>query len=292
MIRNYYGISSYLKNNIDNFKEIVSNEFINYYGKDYKNEIISRLNDTNYVIYVNTNLYPSFSFPSNINNCGKNNYNDLKKEFKKLITEIIKNNYDNNIYISNDGLFPLKKIINSNWTCLDCYNEVTDKIEKIIYVPLFIGNDESLIHEMIHSIMTTPICFTNIEGRRCVFKTGLCLFDSTIERLIEECITEIEAKIIYEQVHNKYEYLDKFYPLYKHKCMYDKFIPFVIEFYNKYTDEINYSRLTLNKNNIVSIIGKDRYNKYLSLLNEHYSNLSGKHYANKENKLIKMMNKN
>ena len=292
MTDKYYEIRNYLSNNINDFKETVSEEFINYYGIEYKNEIISRLNDTNFVFYVNTNLRTFSSFPFYKINCSKNSYNDIKKEFKIVKKEILKNNYDNAIYSSDKRIFPLKEIIDSNRTCLDCYNEITNKIEKVIYVPLFNGHDESLIHEMIHSIMTSPLCYTDIKGRKCVFKIGFTLCDSKMERLLEECLTEIDAKKIYKKVHNKYIFLDKFYPLYKSECMYDKYIPFVIDFYNKYMVDINYSRFNLNKNHILSLIGKNNYDIFLSLINEYYSNsfpCGANYYINEVKKLVKKM---
>ena len=74
--------------------------------------------------------------------------------------------------------------------------------------------------------------------------------------------------------------------------MYDKYIPFVIDFYNKYMVDINYSRFNLNKNHILSLIGKNNYDKFLSLINEYYSNsfsCGSNYYINKIKKLVKKM---
>ncbi len=102
MTDKYYEIRNYLSNNIDIFKEIVCNEFINYFGNEYKNIIINRLNNTNYIFYMNTDLHSFFTFPSK-SDYAKANYNKLKKEYELLKKIINKNKFDNILYCSNNN---------------------------------------------------------------------------------------------------------------------------------------------------------------------------------------------
>ncbi len=290
MTDKYYEIRNYLSNNINDFKEIVSNEFINYFGNDYRNEIISRLNITDFIFYMNTDF---FTFPSE-SDYAKENYSRIKRERELLKKIINKNDFDNILYSSNNSICPLKEIINTNRTCIDNYNEITNEICKVIYIPLFSSSDESLIHEMVHSIMTNPIGFTNIDKRRCIFKIGLSMLNGIGEKLLEECITEINAKEIYSKVKNKISYLDKYYPLFESKCIYDKYIPLVKDLYYSHPKDINYSRITLNKNYIISILGKNSYYKYINLLESYYKNYydcDKSLYYDKVNKLIRKMDK-
>ena len=81
---NYDEIANYLNNNIDSYLDLVSQELIKYFSPNYKNEIISRIDSTNFIFFIkhfSSDWYDSIHRRGRI---VKENYQTLRKEFINL----------------------------------------------------------------------------------------------------------------------------------------------------------------------------------------------------------------
>ena len=49
-------IQKYIMDNFESYKNEVIKELINYYGEEYRDLIISRVEDTDFIFYINPNF--------------------------------------------------------------------------------------------------------------------------------------------------------------------------------------------------------------------------------------------
>ncbi len=269
----FSSVQRYISNNFDSFKNEIIKELINYFGEEYKDIIVSRIEDTNFIFYIE----PRYNEFLKFNIKRKDNYRKLKKEYYRLQREIrIKDLENGQVYNSKSlGSVAYKSIAWNSKTCFTyMYCNGNNELKREIFIPLFYADDRAIIHEMIHSVMSSPL-FLLDRNNSCVlkYKFGLCASDDSITDLLEECITEIEAKRIYSNIKKKgISLIDCLY-LYKSSlCFYDNFIPYIIEFYKLFKDDIINARITLNLRQLEHILGNEEYNNFLSLLKDFYDN--------------------
>ncbi len=237
----------YIKRNFNSFKSEVIEEMTKYYGKKYKNTIIRRLDEVNFIFYGNVKN----SIP-----CKKQNYSGKK--------EIIYQTKD--IKYSIDIKESIKYDIDSKLISFNArYDFDKNEVHKYILIPLF-ATDEDIIHEMIHAITYMPL-YINNEKEIYKGKSGLAISNDDGEILLEETITELEAKKIYKSLtknNNKVfinEYNDEL-----SNCYYNNFINLILKFYKLFFNEITYSRITLNKNYLLNKLEKDLYERLTDLI--------------------------
>ncbi len=240
-----YNWNKHLKENFDSFKNSVINAMIDYYGEEYKEDIIERLDRVNFIFYGNKKLL----IPS---------YNQSKYKKMRIIhsTNGLKYTPPSKEYLK----YLVNEISISHTTIYDPNN---DSVNFFILFPLY-SSDKHLIHEMVHAITNIPLCIS--ENGKYYAKTGLETCDNESELLLEETITEIDASIIYQNLKEKgiKPFIRNLNPdTYEHSCYYNNFIPDVIDFYNKYFNDINYARITLNKNSLFKTVDKKEYNQLL-----------------------------
>lgn len=237
----------YIKKNFNSFKSDVINEMIKFYGKKYKDTIIQRLEEVDFIFYGNIkNGMPSkkqgFSGKKGII------YKTKEIQYSKDIKELINSDIDAK-FISFNARYDFNK----------------NTINKYILIPLF-ATDEDILHEMIHAITYTPLYVDN-EKEIYKGKSGLGVSNDDGEILLEESITELEAKILYKSLiktRNKTflnEYCNE-----TSNCYYNNFIPLIYKFHKSFFGDITYSRITLNKNSIVNHIGKELYNNLIAYI--------------------------
>ncbi len=230
----------YIKRNFNSFKNDVIEEMIKFYGKNYKDIIIQRLDEINFIFYGNVkNNIPS----------KKQNYSGKKEIIFQ--TKEIKYPVDIKELIDSDIK---SKLISFNAR----YDFKKDELHKYILIPLF-ATDEDIIHEMIHAITYTPL-YIDKEKELYRGKSGLISTNNDGEILLEETITELEAKKIYKsfkKTNNKIflnEYNDEI-----SNCYYNNFINLVLKFHKYFFNDITYSRIKLNKNYLINHIEKNLY---------------------------------
>lgn len=233
----------YIKKNFNKYKRIIINEIIKYYGKKYENIIIERLNDVNFIFYGNI----------------RNGIPSKKQTFsgKKSIVFCTKE-----IKYSDDIEESINLGIDSKLICFTAkYDFAKNEINKYILIPLF-ANDEDIIHEMIHAVTYNPL-YLDSQNKVYKGKTGLAI-SSNNEVLLEETITELEAKKIYNSFKkkNKIVFLNEYNDA-TSNCHYNHFIDLISEFYKFFFNEITYSRFTLNKNSLIQRVGKKLYEELI-----------------------------
>lgn len=276
-------IQDYLKSNFDNFKSLVCNEFINYYGEQYRDEITYRLNNTNFIFYINEfkpllgsifdyfnkdNLKDRYVIIKDKYKQITNYYKRVEKEIDinsdlkayKMINKIIFDT-SNTVYNDKDKKqreFEIDDAIKEHEICyFPMYLEDSKTIEHAVVIPIFKANDCNLIHEMIHGIMSQDLLLK--ENNTLYSKTGLAIGMNS-ETLLEECLTEIDAQSISKILKEKgIEFIEKFYPKKCHRCNYNTYIPFFREFYEYFKDDLIYSRITLNKSHLLEQIDRENY---------------------------------
>lgn len=319
-LEDYKKIQEYLKDNFESFLSAVCEEFINYYGEEYRDIITYRLYNTNYVFYINElePLMGTFGELSDKENLTEN-YKEIKSQYKsaaKLIKKVqgYCNRYnekhknskifvsaDRKVYDTTKNTYDLidksirentlEYLIKGKDICfVPIYLENSNIVEHDVVVPLFKINDEDLIHEMIHAAMFQDLY---IKNNKLGYKSGLSIAKDS-EELLEECITEIEANNISKRLKEKgISFIDKFFPKYTNSCFYDNFIPFVEDFYYSFKDALTYSRISLNKSYLLEQINRDNYYNFMVAFAECYREYFSKddfyYYKNKIGEETKKM---
>lgn len=254
--------TSYIKRNFNIFKNTVIKEMIKLYGKKYKDIIIQRIEETNFIFYGNK----------------KNNIPSKKQTFsgrKEIIFQTSEIKYPIDIKEL------IKYDIDSRLISFNVkYDFEKDKIYKYILIPLF-ANDEDLIHEMIHAITYTPL-YVDKEKEIYKGKSGLVTSNDDGEILLEETITELEAKKIYSSlIKNNKIFINK-YSDELSNCYYNNFINLILKFHKLFFNDITYSRITLNKNHLLNYIEKDLYQRltdFIGYYAEDLYSISKKRYV-------------
>lgn len=266
----FYNWDKYLESNFDKFKNSVIEIMINLYGVEYKDTIIKKLDRVNFIFYGNTLL----CIP-------------LKKQ----------NKYEkqNIIYTTKPFKYPyitkgiIKELVNrTSISHTTIYNYNDEDLYYFILFPLY-SSDKQLIHEMIHAVTTDSIGITN--NGKYISKVGLEITNSSNgETLLEESITELEAKMIYNRLKEKNITFIRDLDLtkYEHECYYEHFIPLVTDFYNKYSKYITYSRITLNKNHLFNVINVKDYEELINNI-DFYEKKLKKIYEAKNNYKVKKL---
>ncbi len=271
----YEELKNYVGNYFENFKSIATEEIVNYYGEQYRDQIVSRINNTSFAFYINYSRKLKTK-------------KDLLfiSEYYKLIKKYMeKNNMSKEIYNSTGIIFPMAKIlIDDNTPDFSyCYNQDKKSVDKVIYIPLFFTNDEGIIHEMIHSCMSNPLLLIGDKNGRVVkCKNGINVLKHEGENLLEECLTQMDAHEIAKRLKAKnVSFINKYYPHNELICFYNQFIPYVSNFYDEFKEEIIDARLTLNIRGFIDSIGKDNYIRYIDLIKDflyNYNNTEKGYY--------------
>ncbi len=270
MIEGYQNIKEHIKTNFEAFKNAVISEMINYYGEEHKEEIVSRINDTNFVFYIN----PKKRRLRRINrDKRKDNFDEIEANYKKLRKEM---KGESELFNYKNRRSPATNIIvKDNETCfLYMYNNGEKRTDRTIFIQLYSTNDEGIVHEMIHSVMSSALGeIETSSGKILKYKTGLITTNHKGEDLLEECMTQIEALIIYETIKAKgVSFIDEFYPNRNFECKYNLFIPSVAKFYRYFKDDLVDARMSLNLKDFINKIGIENYCKLIQLLKEFHDN--------------------
>lgn len=271
-------IAYYLKKNFNRFKNKVIEAMINYYGEEYKDIIIKRLDDTIFMFYGNVI-----------------NGNISSKQSRRFKKEIIYKTKDTNRFDNNASI---KKVLKEgNATYLTFYDPETINIDKVILFPIY-ESDETLIHEMIHAVANEHFFTLKKNSKKDLeihSKNGLITSKDQGEILLEETITEIEANNIYNILkENGFKSFLIGFDYSSYPCYYDNFIPLVNDFYETFFNDITYSRFTPSKSTLINKIGIENYYdlvNYISCFEEEInSKRKDKYYTLIESIVSKMEN--
>lgn len=195
------------------YKDIILESFIEFYGEDYRDIIITRFNDISFLYYINdiTIFYIVDSL--------KQGYND---KFKNIIFAIpyiihlIKNNfYKQEIKPENFYKLGINKIVGSSDERIlldkellkysiaialreknECPYEfnipINNELKRIIALPIFSVDDKSLFHEINHAISSEIV----IKNGKIAVKCGL-EYENEEKKYYNEIINDIISLEIY-----------------------------------------------------------------------------------------------
>jgi hypothetical protein len=268
--------SKYLKEQFEKFKNYVTKLLIDYYGKQFEEIIIERLNynSNNFIFYGNLSDHriENDSVKDKYENDFFRLFNtkyDLTAEiddpfsyysgFREIIYSTNSMDYDDNV---NEKI---KESMNFQKMVTFRYYDLNDlSIKPICLIPIF-SDDRAIIHEMIHFITYLPLFVTDSSF---IGKTGLCSNTNIGEKILEEIITELEARRIYDNCDKSTILISQHYNI---KSTYALLFDLVVDFYDGFKDEITFARFTMNKNYLLEIIGRDNYGELISIIGECYS---------------------
>lgn len=293
-------ISKDIEIKLKNSMNILIESFVLYYGEKYRDIIEERIRNISFIFYCNYDKEREFrldegmTFSLNFEYI-KDLYSKLIKETKKESKSFKKYRGLNKIIFSTvdlisfaeEELSDLNLFLQKDRAIQESAGKqhskiIDNKYKSKIFIPFFFADDLMLIHEIVHAI-TRNLIGESYKNKKIItcHKLGIELInmDDKIDELIfEEIIADIEADNIFE-IFNALggKIMEEFYYKNKSISFYDKLKCLIYEFYNDFKKEIIYSRITLNKNYLLKIVGKVNFN-YLNmwlndiLLNEYLQN--------------------
>lgn len=205
--------SKKITSRINNYKKLILDSFVEFYGEDYRDIITTRFNDTSFLYYINdlTIFYIVDSL--------KQGYND---KFKNIMfaTPYIIHLIENNIYnqeITPDNFYELgmNKIVGTSdekilsdknllkYSIAIALREnnqnpyefnicINKELKRIIALPIFSIDDKSLFHEINHVISSEIV----IKNKETTVKCGLD-YENEEKKYYNEILNDIMSLEIY-----------------------------------------------------------------------------------------------
>ncbi len=281
-------ISKDIEIKLKNSMNILIESFVLYYGEEYRDIIEERIKNIEFIFYCNYDKKREFKLDEGMTL--SLNFKYIKDLYSKLIKEAkeesksLKSKYRdlNKIVFSTDDLTSFSKNELSDLNlflqkdraiqesaCKQHSKIIDNKYKNKIFIPIFFADDLMLIHEIVHAI-TRNLIGESYKNKKIItcHKLGIELInidDEIDESIFEEIITDIETDNIFEifkALGGKI--MEEYYCENKSISFCDKFKFLIYEFYNSFKKEIIYSRITLNKNYLLKIVGKVNFN-YLNM---------------------------
>ena len=205
--------SKKISDRITTYKDLVLESFVEFYGEDYRDIITTRFNDISFIYYINdiTIFYIVDSL--------KKGYNDKFKNIMfaiPYIVHLIKNNFykqeitPDNFYelgmnkivgVSDEILLSDKELLMySIATALREKNEgpyevnfpINNGFKRIIALPIFSVDDESLFHEINHAISSEIVT----KNGQITVKCGLD-YENEEKKYYNEILNDIISLEVY-----------------------------------------------------------------------------------------------
>lgn len=243
--------------------------FVMYYGEEYRNLITNKINDITFCWGI-TDYFKKVMGTYNKSN---NNYSqEVLEELDSIKNISLLDDFvcfSNKKFLKYEGV--LKEVFNKNSNVTASFLTFIDKDElvKLIYFDMFYSTNSDIIHEINHLVTTTPLSvLEKDEGNMIVQKVGLSSFGCEkvfFEELINER-TAIDINSNFNKLGGKLSALDTI--SFNKKNYYSKFLPLIEKFYIKYKDILKRVRITNNLNELYRYIDKEKYLKYIELINK------------------------
>lgn len=276
-------LKSTIKNipiSLENSKDEIISSFISYYGEEYKNIITHRLNNTEFIFYVNKRK-KYLNFRNLLHKKPlKSNYEEIKK--KIVYTSLKTDDEDFKLFT--------EMAVEDTLTC-EKGMIINGEYKRIIYIPLAYANDNSLIHEMVHAVCDQELLVT--EEGKVISKVGLTNSDNDFSKnkYLEEVLTEIDAKNIVRDIRSKgIDIIDSLYLSSEYRCVYDILSVLTKEFYQTYRDNIINARLTMNFRKFKNLLGDKEFEEYEKLIYDFFTSFPKDHevvdYVFMKNKIL------
>ncbi len=281
-----------IKQSLENNKKILIESFVEYYGDEFRYIIEKRYNEITFIYYID---WSTIDFVINeylpkIDNLDKytdfiNFSNSRRKHPLEKILKKIKYSIklpDNLIGMTNDSIVNNNSIINWLFRSLSesaprSYNYGNiNNMNRLISFQILALNERAIIHEINHAITRDALAFITEDNNHIgvVQKTGLSVdvfHKNSGERNVEELLNEKASEEIEKIFKSKGGDFSSFclnIPfLYPYK--YNFYL--IDEFYAQFKKYIKISRISDNKNELVSRVGKDEYEELVKLVDMCYT---------------------
>ena len=269
---------------IEENKDILIESFVEYYGEQHRDEIISRFNEIVFVYFINWNNFFNHSFSrlknfycenkQAISESEQEMFQDFQDFFKyrSKANDVIKECFvgSSNKKVLKKALFDnvfrnsLIKVLNDKTpTYFDHFKK--NKMQRIICLPIFIFSKATIIHELNHALTDIPLIALHNDIYK---KSGFETIEE--ERIINELINESIALGILKIFERRGGDLSTLILAYN-KSIYEKNLYLIKKFYKEFKKIIKESYITLNKNNLVQSVGKENYKELVNMVNKYYS---------------------
>lgn len=286
-----------IKDSLNSNKKILIESFVEYYGEEYRNTIEKKLNDIDFVFYINWEsiITTIKEYIPNVEN--PNKYEDFinfvnsktKKEsfFTKYFKSMTEKSSlpDNIVGTTNPSIFNipyikfvLPKFLDSPSARCCCYTDESLNVNKVIFFAILCLSEKTIIHEINHAITNDIIAFNYNDEKikERLFKSGL-FTDVTgqsekNENILEELINEkaaLEITKIFKQKGGDFSSFCLNVPTLF--CPYNMNLYLIDEFYDTFKEYIKIARISENKNVLIERIGKTNYENFIKLVNSCYT---------------------
>lgn len=275
-------------------KTILIESFVEYYGENYRSIIQKRYNEITFVYYIDwetVNVIVNDFIPKVEN---KERYQDFVRFFddhrkkdnfwKKLCKRNTSQSDlpDNLIGITNKEILNkgeiksrVLKAIKGPQPSSDGYGS-SKHMDRIVSFQILSLGPESIVHEINHAITGDALALVvdNNQFIGTISKTGLSIdvcSQNKGERCIEELLNEkasFDITQIFKRRGGDLSSLCLGVPLF---YPYEENFYLVNKFYEQFKDYIKVARISENKNELVSRVGRKEYEKYVDLINAYYS---------------------
>ena len=275
-IESSFKMTQYIEDN----KPILIDSFVEYYGKQHKDQIIDRFNSTYFTFFIGDKLLESI-----IEECLVKGFNlsEMTEELTDIIVyalEIDGLSDQDKIALANEFPWPLSYVGDTNesvWKISGLYKRLEDIAKKpvaacmttdlsktgcffsIIALPVGLTDTHTLIHEINHAITTTAI--KRNCGQKYTQKTGLCVEEKyrTIEELINDKSSfEIEKTFI-KKGGEEFPSFDLNNYIRRSKESDSEVKTLVDLFYDEFEEELKEARITNDITVLLDQCGKDNF---------------------------------
>lgn len=268
------------KETINKNKSILIKSFIEYYGEKYRDLIKERFNRITFVYYfdfeylklsknyLETTLEDKLIYDSISEVINSYNFYKIFSKKKEDVSACFIGTTDDEVLEINQLKNIIKrKMLNSNIECFENSNYKND----IIIIPILFTDECTLIHEINHSITYEKLAYIGIgHSNYTISKRGLTIRTDKEDLMLEDLINEKTTYEILNIFKNNGGDLTSIFFGIPFICPYEENFYLIDEFYNTFKEYIKDSRISENKNLLVSKVGKMEYQTLVSMINKYY----------------------
>lgn len=307
-----------IKESIEKNKPVLIESFIEYYGEEFRNVIIKKINEITFIYYIDWETVDLIikEFLPQVDNIDKytafiefrnsktflSSLFERKVKSRKLPENLI--GMTNSSIVNNDFIVKrLFKNLSRPEACSFNYGSVKH-MDRIITFQILTLTEKAIIHEINHAITRDNLAYIMDDRSTpigAISKAGLSVdanCQNNGERIVEELLNDKvseEIETIFKSKGGDFSDFCLNIPL---EYPYEHNFYLIDDFYMQFKKYIKIARISEKKNELISRIGKEEYEEFIRLINKYYSDDISKIESYKEKimpiikKLIEKMSKN
>lgn len=154
-----------------------------------------------------------------------------------------------------------------------------DFLVKLIGLPIFLTDDDSLIHELNHAVRTVIIAKKLYNKKNSIFdnyviKSGINLKNIELFKKTEELLASISGLEIYNIFRSKYKKVIFDDNILDEEILENENILLIEKFFNIYRNVINHDSIGTDLELLFSYIGEENFNRLAEFINLNYDEVS------------------